>query len=291
MAKITSNSLYGKTKREIKNLGRDFRTSDGPQTSSVMSLSDIAIPYDSCYTSRIVLPSYTEDFLLNYGIIEESTFLLLKVTYNGNYDNENEDAYDPYYYYEPSTYNINYYYDSNSGITYPIGRLLLLNGSFPNKLGQIYLNNPLDYDVVLDVMQANIEAPIVQPPSSAVTISNLYYSDIITNQVECYSYTGLTTGSTEFIITGITSSIISTGYTITQYIIPYNTIISINSDTSLYYIYINTTSTYYTIKFLTQSDYEQAYFRIIFAYSSYTDGNCRYLTTTETYDSGNNINC
>jgi hypothetical protein len=288
VAKIANNILYGKTKREIKNWNSEIRTSDGPQTTSFIDLSDIEIPYDSFYTSRIILPAYTDDFLLNYNSIEESTFLLLKVTYNGNYDNMNEDAYDPYYFYEPSTYNINYYYDSNSGTTYPIGRLLLLNGSFSNKLGQIYLNNPLDYDVVLDVMQANIEPDIVQPPNSAITISNLYYNDIITNQVDCY-YTGLTTGSTSFIINEY--KYIDSGYTYFTYNIPYNTITSLSSDTSLYCIYLYTNSNFYTIKFLTQNDYEIAYIRMLFVFISYSDNSCRYLTNNKAYLNGNIVDC
>lgn len=287
VAKIANNILYGKTKREIKNWNRDFITSDGPQTSSFLSLSDIAIPYDSYYTSRIVLPSYTENFLLNYGTVDESTFLLIKVNYNGNYDDVNEDAYDPYYYYEQSTYNINYYYDSDSGKTYPIGRLLLLNGSLTNKIGKIYLNNPLDYDVSLDVMQANIEFPMVQPPSSAVTISNLYYNDIITNQVDCYSSSGQTTGSTKFIISEYQPG--ESGYTFLNHEILYSDITSLYSDTSSSYIYLSTSTTYYTIKFLTQIDYEKAYFRINLSYTSYTDGSCVYLTTDVTYKDGNII--
>jgi len=289
VAKITTNILSTQTKREIKNCNRDFRTSDGPQTSSVLSLSDIEIFYESCYNARLILPAYTEDFLLNYGDIEESTFLLIKVIYNGNYSNVNESSYDPYYYYEQNTYNINYYYDSDSGTTYPIGRLLLLNGSILNKIGKIYLNNPSDYDVAIDVLQANINLPPTPQPSSAVTISNLYYNDIITNQVDCYYSTGQT-GSTEFIISGVVSSI-GTGYTNLKYHIPYTTIISLSSDTSKYYIYLGTLTTYYTIKFLTKYDYEQAYCRMIFAYNSYKNNFCIYLTSDCTYKNGVVMDC
>ena len=290
MAKITTNVLSNHTKREIKNWNRDFRTSDGPQTSSILSLSDIEIFYDSCYTARLILPAYTEDFLLNYGTVGESTFLLIKVIYNGNYSNMNESSYDPYYYYDQSSYNINYYYDSDSGTTYPIGRLLLLNGSLLNKIGQIYLNNPSDYDVEIDVMQANIDLPPVQPPSSAITISNLYYSDIITNQVECQSSTGQT-GSTEFIISEYKSSVTETGNTVIEYHVPYSTIISLSSDTSKYYIYLETLTTYYTINFLTRYDYEQAYCRMIFSYNSQKNDFCIYLTVNATYKNGVVMDC
>jgi hypothetical protein len=192
----------------IENWKNDFRTSDGPNSSSFISLNDLGIPYDSHYVSRIVLPADSEDFKLNYGLLNSSTFLLIKVTYNGNYDVPNEDGYDPYYNYEPNTYSINYYFEDNTGITYPIGRLLILNGSFSNKLKNIYLNNPLSYDVVLDVFQADIKAPATIPPSSAITISNLYYSDIITDEVSCIP-SGYTTTTTTTNISSTTTTTVS----------------------------------------------------------------------------------
>ena len=192
MVRIATNSVLHPTKRLIENWKSDFRTSDGPNNSSFIELVDLGIPYDSHYRSRLVLPAGATDFFLNYGLLDSTTFLLIKVTYNGNYDNAMEDDFDPLYRYEPNNYNITYYYEGNSGVTFPIGRLLLLNGSLNNKIGRIYLNNPLDYDVVLDVLQANIDAPAAIPTSSAITISNLYYSDIITDKVICWSFTGST---------------------------------------------------------------------------------------------------
>lgn len=445
MARIVTNNLLRPTRRVIENWKQDFRTSDGPNTSSFIDLSNLAVPYDSHYLSRLVLPANSNDFLLNYGLLENFTFLVLKVIYNGNYDYGLEDDFDPLYNYEPNNYNINYYFSDNSDVTYPIGKLLILSGSVTNKLPKVYLNNPLDYDVVLELLQADIAEPDIIPPSSAITISNLYYNDIITNQVVCtgntsgvttttttilpvsgtttttttlplvttttttvykqlmsifridddyYKYyssgdtiglfdyykdnewifagedssyiiftdltgierirfyfdlnntyygllktdlidpiehnnglyfvdvdingnyippiyinsgiTGTTTtttttfnnsgitypftGSTEFIINEYTPNI--TGYTITTYNIPYNTIISpIVQDISNISIYINTTTTFYTLIFLTEYDCIQAYNRITFIYNSYLNGDCVYLTSDKVYKNGVVIDC
>lgn len=286
IVQISTNKLLNPTQRTIKNWNSDFMTSDGPQTSSFLSLSDLVIPYDSQYVSRLVLPADAKDILLNYDSTDGSTFLLIKVTYNGDYDFPQKDDYDPLYNQEPSNYNIEYYFDGNSGITYPIGRLLILNGSFTNKLPKIYLNNPLSYNVVLDVLQANLEAPPAHIPSSAITISNLYYSDVITNQVSCSStgFTGTTTGSTEFIISEFKSFF--TGFTISQYNIPYSAITSIIIDTTVNSIYVSTINTFYTIKFLTLFDCNQTYSRMQFVYSSHLGNLCRYLTTNSVYSNG-----
>jgi len=205
MAKIAINTLLDSTDRKIRNLKNEFVTSDGPSTSSFLSLSDLGIPYDSYYISRVIVPADTTDYVLNYGLLENITFLLIKVTYNGNYDHTLEDDFDPLYRHEENTYNITYYYEGNSGKTYPIGRLLILNGSVNNKLEKIYINNPLDYDVSLHILQANTDLPRPLPPSSAITISNLYYNDIITNQVSCGD-TGTTTTTTSLVPTTTTTT-------------------------------------------------------------------------------------
>ena len=285
MTRIVTNKLLNPTKRVIENWKTDFRTSDGPNTSIFIKLDDLGIPYDSHYMSRIVLPAGSEDYFLNYGLVDNTTFLLIKVTYNGNYDYASEDDYDPYYIHEENNYNITYYFEDEPNVLYPIGRLLLLNGSFNNKLTNIYLNNPLDYDVVLDVLQANLDQPKPIIPSSAITISNLYYSDIITDHVNCTVFTG-STGSTSFIINQLVPII--TGYTILTYVVPYNTIISFQKDISTDSIYLYTTTITYTLKFLTEFDCNQAYSRMVFAY---TDNTCRYLTEDNVYNDCTAVTC
>ena len=288
MTRIVTNSFLNPTRRVIQNLKSDFVTTDGPNTSSFLKLDDLYIPYDSHYVSRIVLPALSEGYFLNYGLLNNVTFLLLKVTYNGNYDYPNEDSYDPYYSQEPNNYNIEYYFEDEPDIIYPIGRLLILSGSLSNKLTKIYLNNPLDYDVVLDVLHANINEVKPIPISSAITISNLYYSDIITDQVIC-SDSGITTGSTEFIINQLTP--VLTGYSMMSYIIPYNTIISFQKDITINKIYLYTVSNFYTLSFLTLFDCNQSYARMIFAYTSYSDNSCRYLTSDGVYKDGISVIC
>jgi hypothetical protein len=117
MTRIVNNKILQPTIRTISNVNSIFMTSDGPNLSSKIDLVDLGIPYDTHYRSRLVLPAGETDHFLHYGLLENVTFLLIKVTYNGNYDYPNEDDFDPLYYYEPTTYNINYYFEGNSGIT------------------------------------------------------------------------------------------------------------------------------------------------------------------------------
>jgi len=270
LTRIVTNSLLQPTNRTISNVNSVFMTNDGPNLSTKIDLIDLGIPYDTHYISRLVLPANAENFLLNYGTLTNTTFLLLKVTYNGDYDNPKEDDMDPYYRQEPETFNITYYFEGNTGATFPIGRLLLLSGSFLNKLPKIYLNNPLDYGVSVHVLHANIEPYKVVPTTTGITITNLYYSDITTNQVQCLVNSGLT-GSTAFIVSGYTGEII----------IPYSAITYIQRDLPLLSIYVFTTTMgTITLKFLTEFDCNQAYSRMMFAM---VEDTCRYLTEDNVY--------
>jgi hypothetical protein len=277
------------TRRVITNWNTDFLTSDGPNAPAEISLIDLGIPYDTHYRSRIVLPAFAEGYKLNYNSSSNVTFLLVKVSYNKNYDYPKEDDFDPLYWYEPNTYNIEYYFESNSAKTFPIGRLLLLNGSFNNKIEQIYFNNPLGYDVVLDVLEADVTEPVPPSPSSAITISNLYYSDIITNQVPCSSNTGIT-GSTAFLIYEY-NPVLPSGYTMTEYYVPYSEIITMQKDSANNIIYLVTNNWFIILNFLTQFDCDQAYGRMMFAYTSYIVDDCRYLTPDGIYWNGSLLAC
>jgi len=150
MTKIVPNDLLNPTEKTIKNWNCSFIAVEGPNVLDKLSLEDLEIPYESQYRSRVVLKAGETDQPLIYGFIGKAvTFLMIKVTY----DSEN----DPYYKYEQETYNINYYFENDTTLR-PINRLMILTGSEDDTIPQIYLNNPLGYDVILDVLHATTDA-------------------------------------------------------------------------------------------------------------------------------------
>ena len=87
---------------------------------------------------------------------------------------------------------------------------MILTGSIYDRIPQIYLNNPLDYDVVLDVLHATIDS---EYENTGTTVYHQHLS--ITNIL--YAYTGST--SDEYIrCSGSTDS--GSTYTI---FLPYST--------------------------------------------------------------------
>lgn len=314
--RITTNEILHPTKRFISNWNREFMTSDGPNTTARIKLDDIGIPCDEHYHSRLVLPANAQNFFLNFRYLTDVTFLLIKVTYNGNYEYDDfsqSDNFDPFYNQnyqqlrkEENSYNIFYYFEDNSGVTYPINRLLLLNGSYINNLPRIFLNNPLDYDVELDILHGNINPPKYIPPVTGVTIiTNLYYNDIITNTTAC-GPSGEYIGSSSFIVNGYLSN-----GTLGSFSIPYNSfnqnddpiILERDLDNLSIYVYtywdiisqsVTSSLNKVILKFLTDFNCNQAYSRMMFAlysYINYDEEICRYLTEDNVYENDQSIIC
>jgi hypothetical protein len=178
MTKIVPNDLLKPTEKTIKNWNCSFIAVEGPNIIDKLSLEDLEIPYESQYRSRIILKAGEENQPLIYGFIGKSvTFLMIKVTY----DNEN----DPYYKYEQEKYNITYYFE-NDPILRPLGRLMVMTGSIEDRIPQIYLNNPLDYDVVLDVLHATLDSEYSGTTTTGFSMSN----------IEDVEFSGLTSGQT-----------------------------------------------------------------------------------------------
>lgn len=183
MTTITPNSLINPTEKTIKNWNCAFIAVEGPNVIDKLSLEDLAIPYESQYRSRIILKAGETNVPLIYGFIGKAvTFLMIKVTY----DSIN----DPYYQYEQEKYNITYYFE-NDHMLKPLNRLMILTGSEENKIPQIYLNNPLDYDVTLDILHATVDSEyndyfdtseniVLNSEISATEPSGITYSGIIT---------------------------------------------------------------------------------------------------------------
>jgi hypothetical protein len=178
MTKIVPNDLLQPTEKTIKNWNCSFIAVDGPNIKDKLSLEDLEIPYESQYRSRIVLHAGEINQPLIYGFIGRAvTFLMVKVTY----DSVN----DPYYKYEQENYNITYYFEGDPTLR-PLGRLMIQTGSAENRIPQIYLNNSLDYDVVLDVLHATIDT---EYDNSGTTVYHPQFT--ITNITTAY------TGSTD----------------------------------------------------------------------------------------------
>jgi hypothetical protein len=178
MSKITPNDLINPTEKIIKNHNCSFIAVEGPNILDKLSLEDLTIPYESQYRSRIVLKAGDTNQPLIYGLLgKATTFLMIKATY----DSVN----DPYYQYEQEKYNITYYFE-NDPVIRPLNRLMIMTGSVDSKIPQIYLNNPLDYDVVLDILHATIDGEYGNVESNGFGLIDL--SDVVLS--------GLTSGDT-----------------------------------------------------------------------------------------------
>ncbi len=268
--KIVPNSLLKPTEKCIKVWNCSYIAVEGPNVTGNLSLEDIAIPYTSQYRSRLVLNANSIDQPLLYGFLgQEVTFLMIKVTY--------DEEHDQYYRYEKEKYNITYYYENENTLR-PIGRLLTLTGSDTMKIPQIYLNNPYENDVFLDVLMATLEQDDISVSEiQTTTFTNLYYSNVISN--ESFVYGVPYTGSSQLVVLNDESNPIL--------YIPYSNISLTELDITNKKIIITTTLSDQDIvlKFLTDFDTYQTYSRISWVRETdgISEGAYRFLTTDYIY--------
>ena len=193
MTTITPNSLLTPTEKTIKNVNCSFIAVEGPNILNKLSLEDLAIPYESQYRSRIILRAGEMDQPLIYGFIGKAvTFLMIKVTYDSTND--------PYYNFEQEKYNITYYFQDDPTLR-PLNRLMVMTGSIDSKIPQIYLNNPLGYDVVLDVMHATIDTEFNNSDSGLTHFQKFEITNVLSTYTgstsdEYIRCSGTTSGST-----------------------------------------------------------------------------------------------
>lgn len=199
MTTVTSSDILQPTEKTIKNWNCAFIAVEGGNVLDKLTLEDLAIPYESQYRSRIILKANEVNHPLIYGFIgKTSTFLMIKVTY----DSIN----DPYYKYEQEKYNITYHFEDDL-TERPLNRLMVLTGSNEHKLNQIYLSNPLDYNVTLDILHATTDTEYEEE------FSNDIKNNFNINNVTGITYSGSTTD--EYVRF---SGVIETGSTYTLYL-------------------------------------------------------------------------
>ena len=161
------------TSRVIKPYMCSMVAVEGPNIIGKLDLSGVEIPYESQYTTRIILNPGAQNQPLLYGFLGNNiTYLLLKVTY---------DETDPRCLIEEEQYLEYYFADNPTEIRY-LNKLMLLTGNSQNRIPQIFLNNPTDLRVDIQVMAANLgqsDINLEDIADNTVRLTNLYHNNII----------------------------------------------------------------------------------------------------------------
>lgn len=202
--RIRNNNLLVETSKSIQFHNNCVIATEGPNMVSKFSLSDLNINYDSVFTTRQTLAPDTKDMPIMYGFVgTDITFLMIKPIYDNNAFNCSGD-----------TQYIEYYFEDQPLVRRTFTDILVLSGDDQHRIPQVYLYNPNDYIITLDIMAANLDENII---SSNITptfteLKGLSYGSILTDQI----YGIGCTGSTQFEITDINGNV--------QMVIPYNKI-------------------------------------------------------------------
>ena len=195
MTKIQSTLLSG-TEKTIEVVNSCIIAKEGPNMVNKMSLDLLEIPYDSVSVNRQTLTANSTAKPILYGWLGTNlTFLLIRPNYEGA---------------NPQTCTgtsafLEYYFEDQPTVKRYLTQLLVLTGDENHRIPQVYLYNPTDYTVTVDIMMGNLDPNEI---STAIVptydeFSGLAYSAIITDQI----YGVGMTGSTQFEILDILGNI------------------------------------------------------------------------------------
>jgi len=244
------NKLLQSFSRVIKPYACSIIATEGPNILSKLDLAGVEIPFETQFTTRIVLNPETTDQVLHGYFDDSVTFLLLKVTYNET---------DPACLVEESQY-IEYYYgdDPSKKIRY-INKLMMLSGNSLYKVPRIFFNNPTSGKVVIDAMIGNMLPSELTPSdvNNTTTINTLSHNSLTSNMV----YFSGSTGSTQLQVLNYDNNVVL--------YLDYNSIDTITIDKNIFEITIvtNSLSTIHLL-FLSQFEMYQGLSRLEWALES-----------------------
>ena len=187
---IQLNKMLPPTSRIIRFHQCSLISTEGPNINGKLNLAGIEIPYESQFTSRMILNPNSINQPIMYGFLGNNiTFLALKITY---------DETNPKCVIEEEQF-IEYWYEDDSTTIRQAHKLLILTGNSTNRIPQIYLNNRSNVKVYVDVLAANMEQSDLDLDdirNDVVEFKDLYYNSIVT---DTYWNTLLdVSGSTQF---------------------------------------------------------------------------------------------
>lgn len=249
--RIQTNTLLNSPTKKITFTNNCVVAKDGPNILGKLSLSSLDISYDSFFAASQILKLDDGYQPISYGTVgTDITLLVIKPDYNENPQICPEDKY------------VSYYFEDEPTIIRAFTDIIALSGNEDHRIPQMYVYNPRETNITLDILAANIDATTLTA-STTTTIVGLSYNSVISDQIY-----GVYTGSTQLEILDIDDE--------TQLVIPYDTINIIEMDTTTDTITITTTSdTPIELVFLSQFNALQAYSRINWVTS---DTISRYLT-------------
>jgi len=202
--RIQNNNLLVGDNKRIQVYNNSFISKDGPNLGNKLSLSDLDIKYDSIFTANQTIVSGAKDQPIMYGFLgTDISFLLVKPFY-GLVNSQCCSG---------SNY-MEYYFEDQPLIRRTFTDLLVLTGDAEHRIPQVYLYNPSDNTVSIEIMAANLDENIISTSlvPTYTELKGLSYSSIRTDEiygVDC-------TGSTQFEIFDISGNL--------QMVIPYNKI-------------------------------------------------------------------
>ena len=198
--KIKPSQLLQSSNKYITNYDCSMIAAEGPNIVGKLQMGDIGIPYETFFVSKMKLEPGEMDKPIMYGFLgTDITYLMIKVKYDSNIShssccNTSSICCDEKSYLE-------YYFEDDALTKRYISSFMILTGTEQHRIPQVYLHNPNDKVVEVEIMAANVGectiSPVLSPPNA---FNGLFFNSIASDQM--YDVFG-NTGSTQLEILDI----------------------------------------------------------------------------------------
>lgn len=206
---IRPSDLLKPTSKYIRPYESNLIAASGPNTEALFRLCGLNIPYDSVNAGVMTLRPGDKDVPIMYGFLgTDITFLAIKASYRGTsesesdntcYGNSSNSVQENYCCYQcPSDeLYLEYYFEDEPLVKKTFTSIFMTSGNDAHRIPQIYLYNPTENIVDLEIMIANVNENKISAKlkNEYLTFNGLYFSSVQSDQD---TYLPDYTGSTQF---------------------------------------------------------------------------------------------
>ena len=185
--KITGSSLLTPTQKTIQFYNNCIVANEGPNQVAKQNLANLSIKYDSVFSARQTIAPDTIDQPIMYGFLgTDITFLSIVPTYTEEFIQTCSGT----------TNYLEYWFEDQPLIRRTFTSVLVLSGDDIHRIPQIYIHNPSNNTVYLDILAANLDNNTISSNlyPEYTELNGLSFSSVITDQI----YGLNCTGSTQF---------------------------------------------------------------------------------------------
>lgn len=165
---IFTNSIFNVVTNQITVSGNNFNVTSGSNVINKLPLCNVKIGFNEYQRLSIIIPANYINFLLTFPTLNDSIIFLSLIP---TYTSASIDAHTAY---------LNWKFVTSNDAMLVMTNMLTLTANYGNPIDDIYITNPSDCDIRIDVLVASGDSNTTYTPNT-IFFGGLTYNNIITN--------------------------------------------------------------------------------------------------------------